>query len=68
MEGLGLQLRGLNLGMTQFNERFGMQAGWAQTQFENQMADMQRSRDQSLQMRAFTQADMPLQRRQFDIG
>ena len=68
MEGLGLQLRGLNLGMTQFNERFGMQAGWAQTQFENQMADMQRSRDQSLQMRAFTQADMPLQRRQFDIS
>ena len=66
--GMDLQQRGLDLGMAQFGERFGMQTAWAQTQFENQMADLQRQRDQSMQMRVFAQADMPLQRRKFEMG
>ena len=68
MRGLGLQERGLDLGMAQFGERFGMQSSWAQTQFENQQADLQRQRDQQMQMRTFAQADMPLQRRQFEMS
>jgi hypothetical protein len=66
--GMDLRQRGLDLGMAQFQERFAMQSSWAQTQFENQQADMQRQRGQQMQMRGFAQADMPLQRRQFEMG